>query len=172
MFVVMPRCSSSFAQYADRWLWVPARASLGRDDVQWNTTLSHHPRDEPGLAARRLDVFFQEAVRFLPDISRPCIGPGPAFVVARAGRLASLVAVTALEVEIAVIATEPVDRDLLRAVARLDHAGSADARDAAVVLDARRHAALQPADRAADEVGRVVEAPGAATPVALAYQCA
>src|SRR5713226_2160025 len=107
-------------------------------------TLPHHARDEPGLAPRRLDFLFQEAVRGFSGISRPRIGPGPALVVAGAGRLALIVAVAAFQFETAIIAAGPVDRGLDRAIARFDHA--------------------------AGDVGRVVEAPGPAPPVALAYQ--
>src|SRR5229473_7546941 len=132
--------------------------------------LPHHARDEPGLAPRRLDFLFQEAVGGFSGISRPRIGPGPALVVAGAGRLALIVAVAAFQFETAIIAAGPVDRGLDRAIARFDHAGAAHAGDAAIVLGARRHVALEPADRAAGDVGRVVEAPGPAPPVALAYQ--
>src|SRR6266481_3643663 len=144
------------------------RASLGAGTT-W-ILLPHHARDEPGLAPRRLDVFFQEAVRILSDISRPRIGPGTAFVVVDTGRLAGIVAVAAFQTEIAVVAAQPVDRNFLGAVARLDHAGAAHARDAAIVLGAHRHVALEPTHRAAGDVGRVVEAPRPAAPVALAHQ--
>src|SRR6202795_4040308 len=132
--------------------------------------LPHHARDEPGLAPRRLDFLFQEAVRGFSGIARPRIGPGPALVVAGAGRLAFVVAVAAFHFETAIIAAGPVDRGFDRAGARFDHAGVAHARDAAIVLGARRHVALEPADRAAGDIGRVVEAPGPAPPGALAYQ--
>src|SRR5260370_28954069 len=117
--------------------------------------LPHHARDDPGLAPRGLDVFFQKAACVFSDISRPRIGPGPAFVVAGASRLAGIVAFAALEFEIAVIAAESVDRNFLGRAARFDHAGAAHARDAAIVLSARRHVALQPAQRAAGGVSRV-----------------
>src|SRR5450631_4347160 len=108
--------------------------------------LPHHARDEPGLALRRLDFLFQEAVGGFSGIARPRIGPGPALVVAGAGRLAFVVAVAAFQFETAIIATGPIDRGFDRAVARFDHAGAAHARDAAIVLGARRHVALEPAD--------------------------
>src|ERR1700719_5292424 len=130
----------------------------------------HHPRDKPGLAPRRLDVLFQEAVRLAPDISRPRIGPGPALVVVGAGRLASFVALVFFQGEILVVAAEPVDGNFLGAGARLHHAGAAHARDTAITLDALRHVVFQPADRAAGNFGRVVETPGPAAPVALAHQ--
>src|SRR3954463_955073 len=134
------------------------------------TQLPHHARDEPRLAPRRLDVFFQLAVRVATDITGPCIGPGAALVVRVAGRLARLVALAAFDLEAAVVAPEPVDRGFDRTAALLDHAGAAHAGDAAIVLGARRHVALEPAHRAAGGIGRIIEAPGAAAAVALAYQ--
>src|SRR5882724_6692879 len=141
-----------------------------RVTVRGPRMLPHHARDKPRLAPRWLDVLFQKAVSIFSGISRPCIGPGPAFVVASASRLAGFVAVTPLEVEIAVIPAEPVNRGLDRSIARFDHAGAAHARDAAIILDARRHAVLQPADRTARDIARIVEAPGPATPVPFAHQ--
>src|SRR5580704_2223005 len=132
--------------------------------------LPHHAPDESGLAPRRLNFLFQEAVRFLADIARPRIGPGSAFVVFGAGCLADFVALSPFESETAIVAAGAVDRGFDRAVARLHHAGAAYARDAAIVLHPRRHTALQPAHRAAGDIGRVVEAPCPAAPVALAYQ--
>src|SRR6266436_6437780 len=167
MSVVTVRCgSSSSLTTADG--WVPAQ---GRDDE----ALPHHPRRESGLAARRLDFLFQEAMRFPADVARPRIGPGPAFVVGGAGGFAEVVALAAfdlaaLELEILVIAAGTVDRGFDRPVPGFDHAGAPDAGDAAIVLHARGHAALEPAHRAAIGVGRVVEAPGPAAPVALAEQ--
>src|ERR1700682_1858809 len=136
----------------------------------YESSLPHHARDEPGLAPRRLDVFFQKTVRGFSGIARPRIGPGPALVVGGAGLLALIVAVAAFQFEIAVIAAEPVDRGFRSPVARFDHPGTAHAGDAAIVLGARGHVALQPADRAAGDIGRVVEAPRPAAPVALAHQ--
>src|ERR1700682_5197437 len=104
--------------------------------------LPHHARDEPGLAPRGLDFLFQKAMRVSSDISRSRIGPGPAFIVADASRLAGIVAVAAFQFEIAVVAAEPVDRNFLGPAARFDDAGAAHARDAAIVLSARRHVAL------------------------------
>src|ERR1700712_1357649 len=57
----------------DHAVWVPDRASLVRDDEGF--LLPHHTRRKSGLAPRRLDVFFQEAVRFLADIAWTGIGP-------------------------------------------------------------------------------------------------
>src|ERR1700733_6848041 len=92
-----------------------------------NATLPHHPRGKPGLAARRLDFLFQEAVRFLADIAGARKSPGAAFVVFGAGRLAGLVALAALHCKSVVIAAGAVDRGFLRAVAWLHHAGAAHA---------------------------------------------
>src|ERR1700732_1459878 len=132
--------------------------------------LPHHAGGKPRLAPRRLDILLQEAVSVFSDISRPRIGPGPAFIVAGASRLAGFVAVAPLEVETAVITAEPVNRGLDRSIARLDHAGAAHARDAAIIRDAGRHAVLQPADRTAGGIAWIVEAPRPATPVPLAHQ--
>src|SRR5260370_22932314 len=108
-------------------------------------------------------------MRILADIAGARIGPGPAFVVLGAGRLAGLIALVALQPEILVIAAEPVDRKFLDGVARFDHAGAAHARDAAIILDARRHAVLEPAHRAAGVIGRVVETPRPAAAGAPAH---
>src|SRR3954471_17525112 len=79
--------------------------------------LPHHPRDKPRPAARRLDDFFQKAVRFPAGIARPRIGPGAAFVVGGAGRLAFVVAFAAgLDDEIAEVAAKTVDRGFDRRV--------------------------------------------------------
>src|SRR5450755_2184909 len=128
--------------------------------------LPHHARGEPGPAPRRLDFLFQKAVRGFSGISRPRISPGPALVVAGAGRLALIVAVAAFQFETAIIAAGPVDRGFDRAIARFDHAGAAHTGDAAIVLGPRRHVAFEPAHRAAGNIGRVVEAPGPAPAVA------
>src|SRR6476620_9363291 len=130
----------------------------------------HYTRGKSGLAARRLDVFLQKAVRLSSDISMARIGPGPAFVVADASGLAGVVAVAAFELEIAIVAAQPVDRNFLGAGTRLHHAGAAYARDATITLDPRRHVVFEPADRTASDIGRVVEAPRPASPVAFAHQ--
>src|SRR4029453_1358497 len=109
-------------------------------------------------------------MRFLAGIARPRIGPGAAFVVGGASGLAGVVAVAGLEVEILVVAAEAVDRGFDGLGAPLDHAGAAHARDTAITLHARRHVALEPAHRAAGDIGRIVEAPGPATAVAFAHQ--
>src|ERR1700748_1099325 len=81
--------------------------------------LPHHARRETRLAPRRLDVFFQEAVRGLAGIARARISPGAAFVVGGAGSLGLVVPATApLEIEITVIAAEAVDRGFDRRVPR------------------------------------------------------
>ena len=69
----------------------PVRCARMPGDVR----LPHHARGKPRLAPRRLDVLFQEAMRFAAGIAGPRIGPGPAFVVGGAGRLAGLVAFAA-----------------------------------------------------------------------------
>src|SRR4051812_6077818 len=100
-------------------------------------TLPHHARGKPGLAPRRLDVFFQITMRIAAGIAGPGIGPGPAFVVGGAGGLALVVAfAAAFDVEIPVVAAETVDRGFDRAVAQFDHAGAAHAGDAAIVRGA------------------------------------
>src|SRR5205085_1530620 len=132
--------------------------------------LPHHPRNEPGPAPRRLDFLFQEAMGFPADISSPDIGPGPAFIVAGAGRLAKLVAFAAFHLKTLVVTAGAIDGGFNGPVARLDDAGAAHARDAAIFRHARRHVALQPAHRATGDVGRIAERPGPAAPVALARQ--
>src|SRR6266700_2174830 len=147
---------------------------LGRDDEGWyprptiSRDLSHHAGTESGLAPRRLDFLLQETMRLLADISGPRKGPGATLVLGVAGRLADLIAVAGLEFETAEVAAGPVDRGLDRPVSRLDHARAADTGDAAFVLHPSRHRAFEPADRTGGRVGRVVEAPGPAAPVALA----
>jgi hypothetical protein len=109
-------------------------------------------------------------MRLLADIACPRKGPGPTLVFGGAGRLADFVVVAVFQFETAIVAAGPVDRGLDRPVSWLDHAGAADAGDAAIVLDPRGHRALEPADGARGGIGRVVEAPGPAAPVALAQQ--
>src|SRR5262249_37412866 len=136
------------------------------------TTSSHHTRRKTRLVARRLDVLFQEAMRFLADIAGTRVGPGAAFVVGGAGRPAGLVALLALDLEALVVAADPIDRTLDAPPDTHDHAGAAHAGDAAIVLHPRRHRVLEPAQRADRGIGRIVEAPGVALAVALAHQCA
>src|SRR5882724_6611459 len=109
-------------------------------------------------------------MRILAGIARPGIGPGAAFVVGGAGGGAGFITVAAFKIEILVVAAEAVDRGFDRIVLRFDHAGAADAGDAATILDPRRHAALEPAHRTTGRIGRIVEAPGPATLVAFAGQ--
>src|SRR5207237_1112837 len=109
-------------------------------------------------------------MRTAPDIARPRVGPGEAFVVVGAGGLAGFVTLIVLESEIPVVAAETVDRAFDRTVPGFDDAGAAHAGDAASVLHTHRHAALEPAHRIGAHVGRIVEAPGAAVTVALAHQ--
>src|ERR1700761_9311390 len=131
----------------------------------YELALPHHARDEPGLAARRLDFLFQEAMRLAAGIAGAGKGPGAAFVVGGAGGLAGLVALAVLELKTVIVAAGPGDRVLDAGIARLDDAGAADAGDAAIVRHPRRHRALQPAHRARGDVGRIAEGPGAAMPV-------
>src|SRR5690349_10143472 len=121
--------------------------------------LSHHARNKPGLPPRRLDVFLQIAMGVAAGITRSRIGPGPAFVVGGAGGLAGVIAFGALEVEILVVAAETVDRGFDRGILRLDHAGAADAGDAAIILGAGRHVAFEPAHRAIGRVGGITKTP-------------
>src|SRR3954447_17498642 len=132
--------------------------------------LPHHARREPRLPPRRLDFLFQEAARFASGVARAGIGEGATFVVGGAGGLAGFFAFAVLHLEIAQIAAGTVDRGLYAFDTRLDHAGAAHTGDAAASRYARRHGVLQPAHgRAAFDV-RIVEAPRAATAVALAQQ--
>src|SRR5428012_17113 len=82
-----------------------------------NDCLPHHARDEPGLAPRRIYLFFQKAVRVFADIAGTRIGPGPAFVVFVAVRLAVFVALAALQREILVVPARAVDVGFLGSVA-------------------------------------------------------
>src|SRR6059058_1610044 len=90
-------------------------------------TLPHHAGRKSRLPPRRLDVFLQKAVRLAPGIAGTRIGPGAAFVVGGAGRLAGVVAVPGAEIEILVVAAKPIDRGFDRGGSRLDHAGAAHA---------------------------------------------
>src|SRR4029077_7615859 len=132
--------------------------------------LPQDARGEPWLASGWLDVFLQKTVSVFADVSRAGKGPGPASVVGRASALADLVAVAPLEFEAAVIAAIAVDRGFDRAIARFDHTCAAHAGNAAIVGNAGRDAALQPAKRISGRVARIVEAPRPATPIALAQQ--
>src|SRR5215475_5121093 len=132
--------------------------------------LPHHSRNKSGPAPRWLDVLLQQTARFLAEIALADIGPGPALVVGGAGGLAGLVALAPLGIEAAVVAAGPVDRGLDSAIARLDDACAAHAGNAAIVLHPSRHRALEPAHRAVAGIARIVETPGAATPVMLAEQ--
>src|SRR4051794_6217361 len=132
--------------------------------------LPHHAGRKPRLPSRRLDLFFQETMRFLPGISGARVGPGTALVVGRTGRLAGIVALASLKIETLVVAAGTVDRGFDRAVSWLDDTGAAHAGDAAIILGAFRHTVLEPANRAGDDIARIVEAPGPATAVSPAYQ--
>src|ERR1700739_3107566 len=143
---------------------------LARDGDAARRPLPHHAGNKPGLAPRRLDFLFQEAMGFATDISRPDVGPGPAFGVGGAVCLAGLLAVALLHLEAAIVAARTVDRGLHRLIARLDDSGAAYTRDAAIIGLARRHAVLEPAHRAGLLVGRITETPCPAATVTLAQK--
>ena len=132
--------------------------------------LPHHAGNKPGLAPRRLDVFFQEAVRIFADIAGPRIGPGPALVVGGAGGLAGVVALARYSIRNCgsrrrtcrsrfpprCCAARPRRRRARRT--RSNYPACAPARCSSASTPRLRH------------VGRIVEAPGAAAAVALAVQ--
>src|ERR1019366_2539960 len=130
--------------------------------------LSHHTGNAARLVSRPRDLVFQIAARGWPDIAGPHIGPGAAFVLGVAGSLARSAGRFGCGLEIAVVAAEAVDGEFRRALARLDHAGPAHPRHAALVLDPRRHLALQPANGERIFRARIGEAPGPAARLALA----
>src|SRR5437899_7643384 len=107
---------------------------------------------------------------FPADVSGPGKGPGPAFIVGGAGRLAKVVAFAAFQLKTLVVAPGAIDGSLNGSVARLDDAGAAHAGDAASFRHALRHVALEPAHRPTGNVGRITERPGPAAAVALACQ--
>src|SRR5258705_3139 len=86
-----------------------ARWRRRRRSSPLNPRLPHHAGRKSRLAARRLDVLFQKAMRFAPGIAGAGIGPGAAFVVGGAGRLAGVVAVLGAEIEAFLVATQSVD---------------------------------------------------------------
>ncbi len=90
-------------------------------------------------------MIFQKAARSLPGITRPRIGPRPAFVVSLAGVFAFRAIIVFLDDDVAVIATWTIRGNFEFTRARFDHAGTAHARDAAITCHASRHAAFQPA---------------------------
>src|SRR5207342_2221826 len=132
--------------------------------------LPDHARGKSWLPPRWLYVLLQKTVCVLSDISRPRKRPGPALVVGAASRLADFVAVAPFQIKIAVVAAKAVNRGLDRTVARFDHTGPTHAGDTTIIGDACRHAVLQPADRAACGIARIVEAPRPAAPVPFAHQ--
>src|SRR3954470_4917616 len=135
--------------------------------------LSHHTRNESRLSARWLNVVLEEAARALAGIARPGEAPGAAFVVALTGVAADVAAfglVVVLDLERAIVTAVAIGGSLDRTDPGFDDAGAADARDAAIALDPRRHLVLQPAHRVLGIVARVIETPGAAFLVALADQ--
>src|SRR4051812_25833495 len=131
--------------------------------------LPHDSRTEAGLATRWLDVLLQEAMRCLADITRPGIGPRPAFVFGGAGLLAGVVVLAVFQFETAVVPAQPIDRGLDRRGSGLDDARAANSGHTAIVLDPCRYRVLEPADGPRRRIGRVVEAPGPAAPVPFAH---
>ena len=89
--------------------------------------------------ARAGDFVLQVAARGRPDIAGPHVGPGAAFVLRVAGGLARRAFRIGRGLEVAVVAAEAVNRIFNAAAPRLDHAGAAHARHAALVFDARWH---------------------------------
>src|SRR5258708_18213235 len=116
---------------------------------------------------RRHYVVFQVAPRFRAEIAGQDIGPGAALGFGVAGRLAGLARCTGRDLEIAIVAAGAINGELPHPVARLDDAGAMDAGCGGAVLQPRRHLALEPAHRRTIG-GRIVEAPGPATGVAVA----
>src|SRR5713101_2612294 len=129
--------------------------------------LPHHARNAARLVVRRHHVIFQEAPHFRTEIAGSHIGPGAALGFGVAGRLAGFARRIGRYLEIAIIAASAINGKLPHAVARLDEAGAADAGCGGAILHPRRHLALEPARRRPIG-GRVVEAPGPATAVAVA----
>src|SRR5271169_2915790 len=86
-----------------------------------------HAGDAARLVARRHDVALEEATRLWPDIAGPRIGPGAALRLGIAGCLAGLAIGIGGHFEVAIVAAGAIDRKFARTVARLDHAGAADA---------------------------------------------
>src|SRR5258708_15355438 len=116
---------------------------------------------------RRHYVVFQVAPRFRAEIAGPYIGPGAALGFGVAGRLAGFARRVGRYLEIAIVATGAINGELPHPVARLDDAGAMNAGCGGAVLHPRRHLALEPAHRRTIG-GRIIEAPGPATGVAVA----
>src|SRR5262245_55672993 len=110
-----------------------------------SAVLSHHTGQATRLAPRRLDLALEIAARGISLIAGPHVGPGAAAVLALARLLARLAGRIGRQVEVAVVAAEAIDRNLHRTGPRLDQARALDAGDAAGVLDALGHVALEPA---------------------------
>jgi hypothetical protein len=133
-----------------------------------DSPLSHYARNTTRLVPRARDLILEIATCARSDIAGPHIGPGPAFVLGLARRLASRTVRFSRNFQIAVIAAEAVNGILDWCLARLDHASTVDAGNTAFVLRARRHEAFQPADRDYVFGTRIRESPCVAARVALA----
>src|SRR5450631_2755222 len=146
------------------------RRDLGSGVVihSYAAQLSHHARDAARLVPWRGDPVLQIAARERSNVAGPHIGPGAAFVLGLAGRLASGAGRIGRDLEIAIVAADAIDGIFDRTAPRLDRAGAAHARHAAFVLQARRHLVLQPAGGKRIGRARIGEAPGVAVRVALA----
>src|SRR5437762_4290574 len=81
--------------------------------------LPDNARNAARFAPRRLDLVFEKAARGRPEITGTRIGPGAAFVVGVARRLAGLAVGIRGDREVAVIPALPVDGELGGFVARL-----------------------------------------------------
>lgn len=114
------------------------------------------------------DPVLEIAARRGRNVARPHEGPGPAAVLAFAGRFAGGVGAVGGQLDVTIVAAQPVDGVFEPAQARLDDAGAAHTRHAAFVLDPRRHHVLQPAGGGARRRARIRKAPGPAARVALA----
>src|ERR1700685_3301470 len=101
-------------------------------------------------------------------VTRPAIGPGPATLLGLAGIGAGFALRIGRRLERPVIAAEAIDRIFDGACLWLDHAGAADAGDAAGRLRRRHHVALEKAHRRRPGPGRIGKAPGFAVLLALA----
>ena len=105
------------------------------------------------------------------EVAGAHVGPGAAAVLPLAGGLAGGTVRVGLDVEIAVVAAEPVDAELKGAVAplaRLLHPGALDAGDAARILHPLRHLVFQPANRILPGRAGIDEAPGTTAAFAIA----
>src|SRR5215217_4255028 len=108
----------------------------GADFIGWAHQLtaihlSHHARNAARAALRTCDAILQITGSGRSAIATSQIGPGPATFLRLAGRLAAFSSWVRLHVEMAIIATNAVDRELDRPATRLDDARSAHTGNAA-----------------------------------------